>query len=288
MIVSDVEFPFYRDNLIAYIVEKLGKSPVDFSATMASVIESGKSNTPVRAAGILLLLKMIKKPNSNSSNNIEYSFLLIKRSPSVSQPGDLGCPGGLLNRVIDPLLRPFITGGIFPILTGKSREYARSRDTDTYKIMTLLLTNALRETWEETGLCPYKIDFLGPLPTYSLHLFKRAIFPLTGLIKDTWDFRPNSEVDRIFEIPLGAFFNKDNYGLFQIELSNSYVSENDHSRTFPCLIYRDDKGHEDILWGATYFIIMSFLDIVFDFKISEINSGRVITKVIDSDYLKGH
>jgi 8-oxo-dGTP pyrophosphatase MutT (NUDIX family) len=285
---TGIESILHRDNLTSHIVEKLGTSPVDFSETMASVIESNKTSSPVRAAGVLLLLKMIKKSASVARHDTEYSFLLIKRSPTVSQPGDLGCPGGLLNPFIDSLLRPFITGRISPILTGKSREFARSKNTDTYKTMTLLLTNALRETWEETGLCPYKVVFLGPLPTYSLHLFKRAIFPLTGLIKDTWSFRLNSEVERIVEIPLGAFFNRNNYGLFQIELSHSYASGNDHSRKFPCFIYQDSSGPEEILWGATYSIIMNFLDIVFNYKILERNSGRVITKILDSDYMKGH
>ena len=288
MIAPDFESRFYRENLIPFIVERLGKTPVDFSETMASVIKSRKSNEPFRAAGVLLLLQMKKNPVLNAEQNSEFSFLLIKRSPKVSQPGDLSCPGGMLNPVIDPLLRPLIAGRIFPVLAGKAREYARCRDTNTYRIMTLLLANAVRETWEETNLCPSKIVFLGPLPTYSLHLFNRAIFPLAGLVKETWTFHPNSEVDRIVEIPLAKFFQKDNYGLYQIELSNASATDRHHSRTFPCLIYRDDKGHEDILWGATFYIIMNFLDIVFEFKVPEPHSERIITRILDSNYLKGH
>ena len=288
MIAPDFESQFYRENLIPFIVEKLGKTPVDFSETMASVIKSRKSNEPFRAAGVLLLLQMKKNPVLSAEQNSEFSFLLIKRSPKVSQPGDLSCPGGMLNPVIDPLLRPLIAGRIFPVLAGKAREYARRRDTNTYRIMTLLLANAVRETWEETNLCPSKIVFLGPLPTYSLRLFNRAIFPLTGLVKEPWTFRPNSEVDRIVEIPLAKFFQKDNYGLYQIELSNASAADRHHSHTFPCLIYRDDKGHEDILWGATFYIIMNFLDIVFEFKVPEPHSKRIITRILDSNYLKGH
>jgi 8-oxo-dGTP pyrophosphatase MutT (NUDIX family) len=288
MIVPDFESQLSGDNLIPFIVKKLGEYPVDYSETMDSVIKSRHSKEPVRAAGVLLLLQVIKKTALNDEQNMEFSFLLIKRSHRVSQPGDLSCPGGMLNRIVDPFLRPFITGTMLPILTGKSREYALSRDANTFRIMTLLLTNAIRETWEETNLCPSKIVFLGPLPTYSLYLFKRAIFPFMGFVKETWDFHPNSEVDRIVEIPLKQFFQENNYGVYHIEFLNSSAPDRHHPRTFPCLIYRDDHGREDVLWGATFHIIMNFLDIVFKFKIPESNSKRIITRILDPNYLKGH
>lgn len=288
MIVPDFENQLSGDNLIPFIVEKLGGYPVDYSETMDSVIKSRNSKEPLRAAGVLLLLQVIKKTALSNEQNMDFSFLLIKRSSKVSQPGDLSCPGGMLNRIVDPLLRPFITGTMFPILAGKAREYALRRDANTFRIMMLLLTNAIRETWEETNLCPANIVFLGPLPTYSLYLFKRAIFPLMGLVKETWDFHPNSEVDRIVEIPMEQFFHENNYGTYRIEFLDASASDRHHTRTFPCLIYRDDHGRENVLWGATFHIIMNFLDIVFKFKIPESNSNRVITRILDSNYLKGH
>jgi 8-oxo-dGTP pyrophosphatase MutT (NUDIX family) len=285
MTLSDHENPLFGDDFIPLIVEKLGKSPIDFSEKMTSVRTSRKSKEPFSPAGVLLLLRSSEKSAQRFRLYGDFSFLLIKRSSKVAQPGDLSCPGGMLHRFIDPMLRPLITGKMFPILRGRVRELAQNRDHHTFRILSLFLTNAIRETWEETNLCPFKIVFLGPLPTYSLHLFRRIIFPLVGFVKEEWNFHPNSEVDRIVEIPLNTFFNEDYYGVYQIELSDSLDSHN--PREFPCLIYRDAHGHEDILWGATFYIIMNFLQIVLGFKTPEFHSKRVIKKTLSPDYLKG-
>jgi 8-oxo-dGTP pyrophosphatase MutT (NUDIX family) len=287
MTLSDHKYLPHRHDFIPAIVEKLGRTSIDYSDKMASIRESRKSKEPISAAGVLLLLRLINNPTTDIEQNEEFSFLLIKRSSKVAQPGDLSCPGGMLNRIVDPLLRPIITGRTFPILHGKAREFAQLRDHDTFRILTLFLTNAIRETWEETNLCPCKVHFLGVLPTYSLHLFKRTIFPLVGYVKEDWPFRPNTEVDRMVEIPLKTFFHEDNYGLYQIELSDTFALSKRNPHEFPCLIYRDDRGHEDILWGATFYIIMNFLKIVFDFNIPERHTKRVIKKIIYPDYLTG-
>jgi 8-oxo-dGTP pyrophosphatase MutT (NUDIX family) len=284
MILRSIEDLLHSDNLIPNIVEKLGKVPIDFYERMASIRESRKSAEPLWPAGVLLILHLRDNKVSINEQTEEFTFLLIKRSSTVPQPGDLSCPGGMLNPFTDRMLRPLLTGAFSPILTGKAREYARNRDAETFKILTLFLSNAIRETWEEINICPFKIEFMGPLPTYSLHMFKRIIFPLVGFVKEASSFRPNSEVDRIIEIPLKIFFQEDNYGRYRIELSDVETNDRYHSE-FPCLIYRDNQGHEEILWGATFFIIMNFLQIVFDFTIPALNSKRIIRKKLCPDYL---
>ncbi len=285
MILRSIEDLLHRDNLMPNIVEKLGKFPVDFSARMALIRESRKTREPLWPAGVLLILHQRKNKAQINEQNEEFTLLLIKRSSTVSQPGDLSCPGGMLNPFIDRMLRPILTGMMSPILGGKAREYARNRDRSTFKMLTLFLSNAIRETWEEINICPFKIKFMGPLPTYSLHMFKRIIFPLVGFVQEETSFRPNSEVDRIIEIPLKIFFQEDNYGRYQIEHSDIKTGERYNSE-FPCLIYKDNQGHEEILWGATFFIIMNFLQIVFDFTIPELNSKRIVKKKLCPDYLK--
>ena len=254
MILRSIEDLLHRDNLMPNIVEKLGKFPVDFSARMALIRESRKSREPLWPAGVLLILHQRKNKAQINEQNEEFTLLLIKRSSTVSQPGDLSCPGGMLNPFIDRMLRPILTGMMSPILGGKAREYARNRDRSTFKMLTLFLSNAIRETWEEINICPFKIKFMGPLPTYSLHMFKRIIFPLVGFVQEETSFRPNSEVDRIIEIPLKIFFQEDNYGRYQIEHSDIKTGERYNSE-FPCLIYKDNQGHEEILWGATFLAI---------------------------------
>ncbi|MCX5854149.1 MAG: CoA pyrophosphatase [Deltaproteobacteria bacterium] len=287
MILQDHKNLLNRIDLIPIIVEKLGTLPIDYSEKMTLVRKNQKSKISGAAAGVLLLLHMKNSPAISNEQNEEFTLLLIKRSSKVSQPGDLSCPGGMLNRMIDPLLRPIITGRIFPVLKGRSRDFAQRRDLDTFRLLTLFLTNAIRETWEEMNLCPCKIQCLGPLPTYTLHLFKRTIFPLVGFVDEEWTFRPNTEVERLVEIPLNTFFQEDNYGCYEIELSDSLSRDSKTFQKFPCLIYRDNHGREDILWGATFYIIMNFLKIVFDFKIPELHAKRVVKKPLYPDYMTG-
>ena len=287
MTLPDHKYLLNRVDLIPFIVEKLGSLPIDYSEKMTLLRKSKKSKKSVAAAGVLLLLHMKISPAISHQQNHEFTLLLIKRSSKVSQPGDLSCPGGMLNHMIDPLLRPIITGRIFPVLKGRSRDLAQRRDQDTFRLLTLFLTNAIRETWEEMNLCPFKIQCLGPLPTYSLHLFKRTIFPLVGFVDEEWTFRPNTEVERLVEIPLNTFFQEDNYGCYEIEYTDPLSRNSRTSQKFPCLIYRDNQGREDILWGATFFIIMNFLNVVFDFKIPELHAKRVIKKTLYPDYMTG-
>ncbi|MEI8173123.1 MAG: CoA pyrophosphatase [Deltaproteobacteria bacterium] len=287
MTLPDHKILLNRADLIPFIVEKLGTLPIDYSEKMTLVRKSKKLKISGAAAGVLLLLHMKKSPAISNEQNEEFTLLLIKRSSKVSQPGDLSCPGGMLNRIIDPLLRPIITGRIFPVLKGRSRDFAQRRDQDTFRLLTLFLTNAIRETWEEMNLCPCKIRCLGPLPTYSLHLFKRTIFPLVGFVDEEWTFHPNTEVERLVEIPLNTFFQEDNYGYYEIELSGSLSHNSQTFQKFPCLIYRDNHDREDILWGATFFIIMNFLKIVFDFEIPELHAKRVVKKTLYPDYMTG-
>jgi len=286
MTLSYLKYALNKDDFISLIVEKLGSLSIDYSEKMNFIRESRKSSEPSSAAGVLLLIRFREDPCINADKNGDFTFLLVKRSSKVAQPGDLSCPGGMLNGFIDHLFRPIIAGRISPILHGKALDYARNRDSDTFRKMTLFLTNAIRETWEETNIRPCNIVFLGPLPTYSLHLFRRTIFPLVGYVKHDWHFHPNSEVDRIVEIPLHTFFSEDNYAVYKIELSGS-LSSNTHNREFPCLIYRDDQGHEDILWGATFYIIINFLQAVFDFRIPDSHPKKIVKRTLYSDYLIG-
>jgi hypothetical protein len=56
---------------------------------------------------------------------------------------------------------------------------------------------------------------------------------------------------------------------------------------FPCLIHQDYDGKEEILWGATFGIIMSFLKIMFDFEPPLTYTNRIIKGTLYPDYLTG-
>ncbi|MGZ3594989.1 MAG: hypothetical protein ACXWMV_05870, partial [Syntrophales bacterium] len=156
------------------------------------------------------------------------------------------------------------------------------------RIIKLFLANAAREAWEETGLSPWNISFLGPLPTYSLFLFRRTIFPLVGFAKERWEFCPNLEVESIVEIPLTAFFDESNYALYNVETSSEVRTARQRPNGFPCLVTRDSAGKEEVLWGATFYIIMNFIKIVFNLDTPDPGSKRVINRTLGPDYLTGH
>jgi len=277
-----------KEQFLTLIVEKLGRNSSDFTEKMQFIQGTRKTEETHSAAGVLLLLHF--KYNNRLPRKIkgEFIFQLIKRSLKVTQPGDLSCPGGLLQNHFDPLLRPLISRRIIPILQGNALKYVQMKDAETARMITLFLTNAVREAREETGLSPWNINFLGHLPTYSLHLFRRTIFPLVGFVKREWQFYPNSEVESLVEIPLMSFFDEKNYGLYRIETSNRIHTETGNTREFPCLITHDNRGKQEILWGATFYIIMSFLKIVLNFEIPDLREKKIIKRTLGPEYITGH
>ena len=277
-----------KERFLALIAEKLSECSIDYTEKMRVIQTTRKSGEPHSAAGVLLLLHFRNIDPVSINNNGQFIIQLIKRSVKVTQPGDLSCPGGLLHNILDPLLRPLITSGLIPILQGNALKYTQMKDHATSRMISLFLTNAAREAWEETGLKPWNISFLGPLPSYSLLLFKRIIFPLVGFVKGEWHFHPNQEVEDIVEIPLTAFFDVKNYGRYRIETSSELRADRQGAREFPCLITHDKQGKEEILWGATFFIIMNFLKIVLNFEIPDLHANRVIKRTLGAEYLTGH
>lgn len=288
MNVTDAESLSNKDQLLSLVIDKLGKCSIDFKEKMDFIRRTSNDREAHSAAGVLLLLHYKSDDHAPIDTKGEFVFQLIKRSASVAQPGDLSCPGGMLHTFIDPFLTFFITMGIIPVITAVSLKYARLRGRETFRIIRLFLANAVREAWEETGLSPWNICFLGPLPSYSLLLFRRTIFPLVGFAKREWRFCPNSEVEGIIEIPLKAFFDEENYALYNVETSSELKAVRERPREFPCLITQDQWGKEEILWGATFYIIMNFFKIVFNFEIPKIDSKRIISRILGPEYLTGH
>lgn len=265
----------------ARVVDRLGTRHCDFRENFLQIQLDRGTDQHRRAAGVLLpLLYREASPGGKG----EFVFQLIKRSSLVPQPGDLSLPGGMLHPLLDRLLRPLLIHGPFPILTGKAREYAYLQNGPAFPVMALFLTNALRESWEEIRLSPSRVRFLGPLPVYSLTLFRRTIFPLAGFVENPGLPRLNREVEKIVEIPLSSFYREEHFGRFRIGGPGSIGRE---SLEYPCLIHRGSDGADEILWGATFYIIVSFLGIVMNFNLPEWRNGPVITRNLHSDYLTG-
>ena len=272
--------------VIEQIIERLGRASIDYEERADFIRKRNGSSDRWLAAGVILLLHHREGTGADSG----FVLQLIKRSSEVPQPGDISCPGGMLHPVTDPLLKRVLLSGATPILRGKARSMAKARGAATYERITLFLTNAVREAWEEVRLNPFNIRFLGPLPSRELYVFSRIIFPVVGLVKRPWRFQPNWEVERIVEIPLAALFERGNYGTLTVELESTipFRHEVEPVRNFPCFLYTPPGGREEVLWGATLSIVLNFLDIVFGFTLPAENSNRVIRKSLRPDYATGN
>jgi hypothetical protein len=134
-------------------------------------------------------------------------------------------------------------------------------------------------------LNPLKVSFLGPLPAQQLVMFKRTIYPMVGWIAHQRRFKPNWEVDRIVPIPLEQFFDPSLYGRYQL----SWNPDGRHPSSggdFPCFKVIGENYY-DILWGATYRITMSFLDICFNFKPPASEELPIFSAHLMDDYFTG-
>lgn len=272
-----------KQEFLNLVIERLGRSPVDFSERAAFVnAENARQAGAWGAAGVLVPLFFMENGGAG-----EFAFRLIKRSASVVQAGDLSCPGGMLHPVADEMLRPLLAGGLLPVLRGRPRQYLKDRGPSNYRQATLFLANALRESWEEIRLSPFNVEFLGPLPCNPLLAFTRIIFPLVGFIKHDFPVRPNQEVEKIVDIPLREFCNRDNYCTYTIEAEMPLRNNVAAIREFPCFTVAGADGGEDILWGATFFIIANFLRTVLGFEMPESLNGRNFKKVLKAEYITG-
>ena len=274
-----------KEEFLARVTDRLGTYPSDFQPAIKQIKASERTLTPQLAAGVLIPLFFHESPSPGGSEAGRFVVQLIKRSSLVTQPGDLSCPGGMIHPIIDRLLRPVLIQGPFPIVRGRARSYALNRGPQSFRITTLFLANALRETWEEIGLPPWRVRYLGPLPTYSLTRFRRTIFPLAGFVTNAGPPRLNREVEKIVEIPLAAFFQEEQIGCYTLSIPDPNEAGAPIPIRYPCLIHRNPDGGEEILWGATFHILTRFLAIVMDYQLPEWINGPVICRTLRPDYL---
>jgi 8-oxo-dGTP pyrophosphatase MutT (NUDIX family) len=273
-----------KEEFLCQAIDRLGTYPSDFQPEMKRIRALEKTLAPQLAAGVLLPLLFHKSPSAGRPEAGEFVFRLIKRSSFVTQPGDLSCPGGMIHPVIDRLLRPLLIHAPLPIIRGQARACALKRGPQSFRLTTLFLANALREAWEEIGLPPWRVRYLGPLPTYSLTRFRRTIFPLVGYVQTAEPPRPNREVEKIVEIPVSSFFEEGHIGCYMLSVPDPNEAGVLIPMRHPCLIHRNPDGGEEILWGATFHIATRFLAIVMDYQLPDWINGPVVRRTLRPDY----
>jgi 8-oxo-dGTP pyrophosphatase MutT (NUDIX family) len=266
------------------IIDALSRCPIDYIEQSSFIEKEKDSSPPWAGAGVLMILQFPPRDRGQ-----EDAFVLLnKRSEKVRQAGDLCFPGGRPSSVLDPLLRRLLEVGVFPLSRGEAFCLAKKRrERSLFRIISFYLTVGIREAWEEMRLNPFSIDFLGPLPSYRLEMFQRVLFPVVAEIRSPFQFKPNWEVERIFTIPLATFFDEQNYALYSIKVEGELQKKiGEDIWEFPCLVL-NSEGKREILWGATFNVIISFLKAVFDFEPPQPTPDRRVWGELFSNYLYG-
>jgi 8-oxo-dGTP pyrophosphatase MutT (NUDIX family) len=257
----------------------LEKESLDYREKHLSIVQSNSAGGNHLEAGVVVLLRY---------DNSEYGFQLIKRSETVAQAGDISCPGGMLESSTDEMLSHILLKtGVVRTIDNRMLHELQKKDEQTASLVRLFLMNALREAWEEIGLSPLNVEFLGALPSYSLAYFSRTIFPVVCLVKEPFDYHLSDEVEKVLEIPLSYFFQSSSYATLEVESALGSADPR-YNMKFPCLVIPDGNGHEDILWGATFYIVTNFLKTISGNMLPPISPSRIVRKSLSPHYASGH
>ena len=236
------------------------------------------------ASAVLLLLSACR---SGAGCSPEICLVLNQRSPQVRQPGDLCCPGGSVSPRVDGALARLIAWPFMPLGRWRFWRHWRRERPQAARFLALCLATALRESFEEMRLNPLGVRFLGPLPPERLELFRRRIYPLAAWTPAFRRFRPNWEVQRVVSVPLRELLDPRRYVRLTVRLETPRpgpvaVAERIH----PAFRLAPGGGTE-ILWGATYRIVATFLKLVFDFTPPDLEHLPPVSTRLGKAYLAG-
>lgn len=104
---------------------------------------------------------------------------------------------------------------------------------------------ALRETHEEIGIHPEKIELIKPFTKLYIPPSNFMVYPFLGICKEEISFFPDiKEVASIIELPLSVFLSDEI--LVDTKLSTSYADN---------VVVPAFKIEEHIVWGATAMIL---------------------------------
>lgn len=100
---------------------------------------------------------------------------------------------------------------------------------------------------------------------------------MVGIMKEKARLKPNWEVEKILRIPLGALFSIDKHAKYRLRVKEEFKELFDGDCIDnECYIHKEEGEPDEILWGATYKITMSFLKEVFGFEMPDEDNRPVI------------
>jgi 8-oxo-dGTP pyrophosphatase MutT (NUDIX family) len=116
---------------------------------------------------------------------------------------------------------------------------------------TNIIQTALRESWEEIGIDPKKVNIFGQLTQLHIPVSNFIVYPIIGRYESTPIFKADpNEVKEVIEVSLKDLLDPDN--CTKKEFNYGEIS-------FLAPIY---KPNEITIWGATAMILSEFLEIV--------------------------
>lgn len=249
-----------------------------------SGIFHGRQDQAAKDSAVMLLLGDM---GTGCSGKTEPCLILNKRSDKVRQAGDLCCPGGGIEPRLDSYLARILALPYSPLTAWPYWHRYRRNSPDRGRALSLCLAAGLRESFEEMRLNPLGVRLLGPLPCQQLIMFRRAIYPVAGWVNRQKRFYPNWEVDAVVRISLHSLSDPENYARYRLRFdSETGRTESPAVSDYPCFCH-PDGGRREILWGATYRIVMAFMESVFGFRPPAMAGLPVVGGVLDKSYVSG-
>ncbi len=141
---------------------------------------------------------------------------------------------------------------------------------------------ALRESGEEIGVSRENIKIIGCLDDFPT-MTKYIITPFVAVIdKNQQLIREEREVQRILKIPIDFFTSKTQFREQTIEVDGN---------KFPVFYFNyfdKDSGQKYTVWGATAYMIVTFIETVYGFTLSSLGLKRFkLEKIKDlKEYIK--
>ncbi len=113
-------------------------------------------------------------------------------------------------------------------------------------------STALRETFEEIGIHPDRMEILRPFTHLYIQPSNFLVYPFLGICKEEIFFIPDSsEVAEIIELPLSVFLADD--VIVSVSISTSYVNN---------IMVPAFKIGEHIVWGATAMMLSELKEVL--------------------------
>lgn len=240
---------------------------------------------PSDSRGASAVLFLLKECPQGIGLGAEPCIVFNKRSKQVRQSGDLCFPGGRIVHYTDSMVAkllgfPFLPLGRWPYW----KEWKTIRRKESAHLA-LLLATGLRESLEEMRLNPFGAKFLGPMPPQILQPFQKVLYPMVVWIRDQKHFILNREVEKIVSIPVKDFLKPEKYVCYRMHFESAQIGNVEATQDFPGFLHEIGENRE-VLWGVTYRIVITFLEMAFSFSPPEMDSLAVVDGCRGKDYFE--